>query len=85
VAIEKRFSAKLDDVEIVLVCKNPKCGARIGHALKDWAPGGIPRCASCNNPPDDPGQLLALKSALRNAITAKDLPFEIRLEFTDRA
>jgi len=81
-AIEKRFSAKLEDVEIVLVC--PQCRARRGYALKNWAPGHIQPCGNCKKSSEDPrGDLLGLKMALRKVIDASDIPFEIRLEFTD--
>ena len=82
-AIEKRFSGKLSDLEIVLVCKTPKCGARIGYQLKTWEAGGIPKCTNCKDAPEDAGELLALKTALRKAIeSAQKIPFEVRIEFT---
>jgi hypothetical protein len=82
-AFEKRLSARLDDLTVVLICK--KCQARIGYDLKSWKAGSILGCMDCRESYQDSNELLALKTALRDAIDPRrNLPCEIRLELTDR-
>lgn len=84
-ATEKRISAMLKDLDIVLVCTETDCRARITIPLKSWKKGEIvSRCPNCRRS-FETGELLALKTPLLNAIErASELPFEIRLEFPDR-
>jgi hypothetical protein len=85
VAIERRFSASLNDLEVVLICK--KCGARIGYSVLEWnsVPGKCPNCPQSSPGLSEPDQRIELlRMHFRTAIhSAAKLPFEIRVEFID--
>jgi hypothetical protein len=91
-AIEKRFSAALEDIsEIVFVCRNKECGARTSYKLSNWSK--IPyKCANCASPGElpNPGtpeaQLLTeLRQILLSLIGTEDASrrFDVRLEVAE--
>ncbi|MGC2287394.1 MAG: hypothetical protein WA542_19235 [Candidatus Acidiferrum sp.] len=81
-AIEKRISAKLDDLEIVLVCTAKDCGTRMTYALTKLPLINIPGCPVCSPRQEGPGELQQFKKDVRTMLaSAGKVPFEIRLEF----